>query len=106
MVFNNLNAFWLVLLIPALIVFGLVLAFLGRRDRRRFAHTELYDALTRSISKTKHRIRAVLYMLGMFFLVLVFTEPRFGTKTEIVKRMGLDIVIALDTSYSMLAEDI
>jgi len=106
MVFNNPDAFWLVLLIPALIVFGIVSAFFRRRDRRRFARTELYDALTRSMSKTKQRIRTVLYMLGMFFLILAFTEPRFGTKTEIVKRMGLDIVIALDTSTSMLAEDI
>jgi len=106
MAFNNPQAFWLLLSLPLLLAVWFILTLLARRDRKRFAHTELYTALTRSISKTKRKIRWVLYSLGMFFLIITLTEPRFGTKTEIVKRRGVDIVISLDTSYSMLAEDV
>ena len=106
MAFNNTGAFWLLLVLPVLLAAGGLFALLAKRDRGRFAVPELFTALTRSISKTKKIIRWVLYTLGVFFLVLALTEPRFGTKTKIVRRMGVDIVIALDTSYSMLAEDV
>lgn len=47
-------------------------------------------------------------MLMLFFLLLIIalTRPRFGVKTEMVERRGVDIMIALDISSSMLAEDI
>ncbi|MFC1691987.1 VWA domain-containing protein [Candidatus Latescibacterota bacterium] len=106
MAFNNPEVFWLLLLLPVLLAIGGFLSLVSRRDRRRFANLELYNTLTRSKSKAKQRIRWFLYALGMVFLVLALTEPRFGTKTEILRRMGIDIVIAMDTSYSMLAEDI
>ncbi len=67
---------------------------------------ELYDTLTRSLSKTRKGFGRICFMTGLFFLVLACTELRFGTKTEIIRRVGTDVVITLDTSYSMLAEDI
>lgn len=106
MTFNNTDAFWLLLALPVLLAVGGLLSLLSRRDRGRFAHPEQFSALTRSISKTKRIIRTILFSLGIIFLIFAMTEPRFGIKTEIVRRMGLDIVIALDTSYSMLAEDV
>ena len=106
MAYNNQEIFWLLLLLPVLLMIWAFLNIKRRKDRNRFAQKELYETLTRSISRKKRRIRQVLFMFGVFFLVIALTGPRFGTKTEIVKRMGVDIVIALDTSYSMLAEDI
>ena len=106
MAYNNPYAFWLLLMLPAVLIIWLLLNIKGKRDRNRFAQVELYETLTRSISIKKRRIRQASYMFGLFFLIIALTEPRFGTRTEIVKRMGIDIVIAIDTSYSMLAEDI
>ncbi|MBT4484435.1 MAG: VWA domain-containing protein [Candidatus Latescibacteria bacterium] len=106
MAFNNPTGFWLLLILPGFLAAGALFTLLHKRDRGRFAIPELYNTLTRSISITKRRIRWILYTLGMLFLFIAITEPRFGTKTEIVNRMGVEIVIALDTSYSMLAEDL
>jgi len=106
MVFHNPEVFWLLLALPILMVLGALLSIKKRRSRQLFASPELYDSLTRSLSRTRRRIGAAAYMIGLFFLVIAWTEPRFGTKTEIVRRIGTDVVIALDTSYSMLAEDI
>ncbi len=106
MAYNNSEAFWLLLVLPVILILWFLLNFKARKDRNRFANMELYETLTRSISKTKRKFRQFSYIFGLFFLALALTGPRFGTKTEIVKRMGVDLVITIDTSYSMLAEDI
>ena len=106
MAFHNLAAFWLLTAIPVLLILAGLLAIKKRKDRNLFCEQELYETLTRSLHRTRKRIRAVLYFLGLFFLVIACTEPRWGTKTEIIRRRGSDVVIALDTSFSMLAEDI
>jgi Ca-activated chloride channel homolog len=106
MSYNNPGAFWLLLLLPALFLVSFLLNMKTGRDKSRFASPELYDTLTRSISSEKRTIRKIFFSIGLIFLVFALTGPRFGTKTEIVQRLGVDIIIAIDTSYSMLAEDI
>ena len=106
MAFHNPTAFWFLAAIPVLLVSGVLLALKKRKDRNYFASPELYDMLTRSLNRTGKKIRAIAFIIGLFFLILAYTEPRWGTKTEILRRRGTDVVIALDTSFSMLAEDI
>jgi len=106
MAFNNPELFWLLALIPLFIITGLLLGILSKKDKERFASSELYNNLTRSISKIKRRIKWLFFYAGLFFVIVALTDPRFGVKTEIVKHRGVDIVVLLDTSYSMLAEDI
>ena len=85
MAINNPEALWLLVAIPVFFAVCSLLNLLSRRDISRFAHQELYNALTRSISKTKRRIRSLLFLVGMIFLILSLTDPRFGTKTEVIK---------------------
>jgi Ca-activated chloride channel family protein len=106
MAFHNPEAFWFLLAIPILAILGALLSLVSRRDRKRFAEPLLFGALTGSLSRTRRNFGTVCFFLGMLFLTFAMAEPRFGTKTEVVKRTGIDIIIALDTSLSMLAEDI
>ncbi|MDP2984065.1 MAG: VWA domain-containing protein [Candidatus Latescibacter sp.] len=106
MAFNNPEGFWLLLMVPCLALLGVLLALLSRRDRNRFAGPELFDGLSRSVSPVRRRIGQACFFAGLALAVIALAQPRFGTKTEIVKRMGVDVVIALDTSASMLAEDV
>ncbi|MFC1485545.1 VWA domain-containing protein [Candidatus Latescibacterota bacterium] len=106
MVFTNPQAFWLLGAVPVLAVSALVLHLWTKRDRRRFADPSLYGILSGSTSASRRRLGSVAYLFGIGFLALAMTGPRFGTRTEIVQRLSVDIVIVLDTSYSMLAEDI
>ncbi len=106
MAFNTPEAFWLLFLLPVILVAGMGFAILIRRDRSRFAEQELFSVLARSRSVVRKNVRRVLFAIGLVFLILALTEPRFGIKTEIARQQGVDIVIALDTSASMLAEDV
>ena len=106
MAFNNPEGFWFLLLIPVLVILGVFLTILARRDRSRFAAGDLFDGITLSVSTLRRRIGVVCFFAGLGLAVIALTQPRFGVKTEIVKRMGVDVVIALDTSASMLAEDV
>jgi Ca-activated chloride channel family protein len=50
--------------------------------------------------------KVFLLLVSVFFLILTFARPQFGERLQIMKRRGIDLLIALDTSLSMLAEDI
>jgi Ca-activated chloride channel family protein len=98
-----LYLFWL---IPAL---GLFLAWSLRNRRRRLEmliSPALAPKLTREFSRGKAKVRALL-LLGCFvFIILALSRPQWGLKLETVRRRGVDILVALDTSYSMNAEDV
>lgn len=72
----------------------------------RFAQKDLIKDLTASLNKRKQRVKAILIILAVFFIVLSFLRPQWGFHWQEVKRKGLDIIIAVDSSKSMLASDI
>ncbi|MCC6235365.1 MAG: VWA domain-containing protein, partial [Verrucomicrobiales bacterium] len=79
------------------------------RTRRRliaeFVPRRLQAALTLGHSPRRARTRALLLLLGTVFLMLALARPRLGATSIEVTQRGLDILVALDTSKSMLAED-
>lgn len=77
-----------------------------RRTMRRFGEASVVARLTADTSPRRRRWKAALATLGVFFIALALAGPRFGTKLKEVKREGIDIVIALDVSASMLAQDV
>lgn len=104
--FGNPQAFWYLLALPAFA--GLyVWSFRARRVAlERFGAPALMQKLTSATSRPRQVLKAIL-MLAFFVLVcLALVEPRFGSRTNTVHRRGVDVLIALDTSLSMLAEDI
>lgn len=98
--------FYLLFLIP---VFAAFYGWAFRKKRQalsRFGELGLVRKLMAATSSGRQVFKAALVTGGLFFLVLAAARPQFGTKEEIVRRKGVDIVVALDTSLSMLAEDI
>lgn len=97
---------FLLLLVPALIVF-IVWAFRRKQAAMaRFGDIELIQKLTATVSPRRQRWKAALLVLTVLSLTLALLRPQWGTKLRTVKREGQDILIALDVSKSMLAEDI
>jgi Ca-activated chloride channel homolog len=79
-----------------------------RRSRRlleRFVAGNMVQRLVASFSRPRQRFKAALSVLACFFLLLAFARPQWGTITEEIELQGVDILFALDTSRSMLAED-
>jgi Ca-activated chloride channel family protein len=92
--------------LPAL---GLFFLWSLRRRKRRLEQLifpALLGKLTSEYSRSKAVVRALL-LLGFFaFGLLALARPQWGMRIETVRRQGVDIITALDTSYSMNAEDV
>jgi Ca-activated chloride channel family protein len=97
---------WVSLLVPVVAGFLLLALRRRRRDISRFADTALLPSLIPEHDARRVRTRAVLIVVATALLVLALAGPRWGFQWEEVRRQGVDIVIALDTSRSMLAEDV
>lgn len=98
--------FYLLAIIPVLIILFLMMQLWKKRTRNNFADPELLKRLTPDRSKFKSGLKLLFFLLGLAFLTLGLVNPKIGTKLETVKREGVDIVFAIDVSKSMLAEDI
>ncbi len=72
----------------------------------RFGNLDLVNKLSQSTSRGRQITKALLTICGVLFMILALARPQIGTRLEEVKREGLDIFVALDVSFSMLAEDI
>ena len=98
--------FWLLLLVPMLgLFFAWAIASKGRA-LERFVSSELAPKLTRNLSRGRQSWKYALLVGGVLFLVLSLTSPRFGAKLAMAQRKGVDVVIVLDVSRSMLAQDV
>ena len=73
---------------------------------RQFGNIELLEQLAARVSRKKQRAKMVMVFFAFTFLIVSLARPQWGTKETRLVRKGRDIVIALDTSASMLAEDI
>lgn len=77
-----------------------------QRDLARLGDAELLGRLTATVSRRGQVAKATLLLVVVGLLVTALARPQFGSRVETVRREGRDIVIALDLSASMVAEDI
>jgi len=95
----------LLLLVPALAVFYIIVFRQKKRALERFGNLDLVAKITASVSRRGQTLKVLLVLASVFFLVMALARPQFGERLQIMQRKGVDIMIALDTSLSMLAED-
>ena len=107
MTFANPHILWLLLAIPpALLAFFWWAGRTRQRLLTQFIQARLLPALTIGISATRQKIRVGCLVMAVVCLILALARPQWGFDWEEMKLRGLDIVVAIDTSKSMLAEDI
>jgi Ca-activated chloride channel family protein len=106
MQFANLQYLSLLWLIP-LLIFFYAWAF-KKKDQaiEAFCGLGLMDKLAPFSNKKRRGLKAFLSLASLFFLVFALTQPKWGFHWEEIRRQGVDIIIALDLSESMLAEDV
>ncbi|MFD0863292.1 VWA domain-containing protein [Sungkyunkwania multivorans] len=98
--------FYLLAIIPIMVVGFLLLQLWRRRMQGKFADKQLLLRLSPDRSSFKGLLKLIVVSLGIACLIVALVNPKIGTKLETVKREGVDIVFAVDVSKSMLAEDI
>ncbi|MBD3343951.1 MAG: VWA domain-containing protein [Chitinivibrionales bacterium] len=104
--FGSPHFFWLLLGIPILVGFFIWAWQLKQQALKRFASSSLMPRLAPNMRFSRQLLKWIFFIVFFFFLVLALVRPRFGAKMELMERKGVDIIIALDISKSMLAEDI
>ena len=105
MLFAQYRYLYLLLLIPVILAGYALLRHARGRRVRAFGDPALVEALMPSRSRSKGWVRAVLFCLAFFFFVVGLARPQVGVKLAEHKSRGVEIVICLDVSNSMLAED-
>ncbi len=96
---------YLLLLVPLLpLLFGLR-RYLRRRDVDKLGERALVVQMMPSVSGVKPWVRVVLFTLGFLFFVIGLARPQAGARLKQQESKGVEIMIALDVSNSMLAED-
>ena len=100
------NMLWLLLFLP-LLVLGTVLAF-ARRKRLldKLGGKILLERMAGSVSVPKKILRVALVLLAFALMALALARPQAGGRAKLQKQRGLDLVVVLDFSKSMLARDI
>jgi Ca-activated chloride channel family protein len=96
----------LLLVIPFLAAAWLILALRKKTTMKKVADAETLPRLTENVSRDLRILKAVLFILGLTLLITSLARPRWGEKLQIYKGRGIDIVVCLDASKSMLAQDI
>jgi len=104
--FANYQFLQFLWLIPVLGLFYWYVFYRKKKALYRFGSPELMEKLTSGTSRRRQKTKAAVTVFLTALLVLAAARPQIGTRLEEVKREGKDIVIAIDVSKSMLAQDI
>lgn len=92
--------------IPLLLVIYIVTIRFKKRSLAKFGDPGLLAGLMPDLSRIRPHLKFFIVLLALAFLILAVAEPQFGSKLKEVKRKGIELIIALDVSNSMRAEDI
>lgn len=97
---------YLLLLIPVLIVGHYVTNYIRVKRLKRYGDMDLLKALMPDVSKYRPEIKFWLMTAALALLIVTLARPQFGTKVDTRKRQGIEAIIAMDVSNSMLAQDV
>lgn len=106
---NYANSGYLTIILAPSILVALFYMFAARQRRRRiekFADRSLLASIAPSMSKARRVIKAILVISAVTLALIALARPQWGFEWQEVKRSGLDMLIAIDVSKSMLATDV
>lgn len=104
--FENKWALYLLSAIPFMILLFFWLKSWKNRAIKRFADKKLLPSLFNGFSTGKSLIKFILLRLSVSFLIIAMANPQYGENEKDVESKGIDIMLAIDVSNSMLAEDL
>jgi len=105
-IFGEFLKLWLMMIVVVLIVLEIIFWSKKKKLMASLFPGELTDLMFKNWDKRKYFIRQVLFVLAILFLVLALARPQWGEKTEVAAQKGIDVMIAIDVSKSMLAQDL
>lgn len=102
----NPEYLYALLVVPALMLFFFYSRLKRKKALALFGSKEILSTLMPNVSQSRPVLKFFVLMLALSSLILALARPQFGSKLRTEKRKGIELMIALDVSNSMLAEDI
>lgn len=103
---ENKYYLYALILIPVFIIIYILVSRWRKKALAAYGEVEVIKQLFPDVSKSKRIWKFILYLIAFTFLIIGIINPQVGTKLEEVKRSGADLMICLDVSNSMKAEDL
>ena len=97
---------YLLLVLVALAAIHYYIIYKKKRQVKRFGDPELTKQLFLGVSRWRPEVKFWITMLALASFIVALARPQFGTRLDTRERMGIEAIIALDVSNSMLAEDV
>ena len=104
--YENIEMLYLLALIPILIMIFMVSLNWRKKALNKLGDYKLVLRLIPMASRFKYRLKFSLLIISLTALIIGLANPQIGSKMEEVNRKGIDLMIAIDLSNSMLAEDL
>ena len=104
--FADIEMLWWLLTIPVFVVAYVLITRHKRRQLNEFGDPELMAQLMPDASKSRPIVKFALLMGALSLLIIAAARPQYGQQEKTVKRQGIEVMVALDISNSMLAEDV
>lgn len=104
--FANPQYLYLLLLLPVMALLFIINEIRKRRARKRLGEARLVESLMPELSDSRPPVKFLILLLAVLSGVIMLSRPQFGSRIEDVKKQGVEVIIALDVSNSMLSEDI
>lgn len=103
--FANPHILWLLLLLPLMLAALVVVGISRRRNIARFGNPELLKSLMGDISEWRVKTKTILFLVAFVCVVFAAARPQFGSRLKEQKSRGIEMMLVVDVSNSMLAED-
>lgn len=97
---------WMLLIIPILVLVRFIVWRKRKRNLRKFGDPSLLKEMMPDVSKYRPTIKYCLLLSAITILIFMIARPQVGSKISHEKREGIEVLIALDISNSMLAQDV
>lgn len=97
---------FLLITIPVLIGLFIYSQYIRKKKIKLFGNPDLLAELMPHVSYVRPQVKFYMQIMAIILLIVVLAQPQFGTKMEKEKRKGIEVMIALDVSNSMMAQDL
>ncbi|MBO4654893.1 MAG: VWA domain-containing protein [Bacteroidales bacterium] len=104
--FENEHILYGLIIIPILVGLYIYLQYVRKKKMAAFGASELTRRLSAEDAPAMHHVKFGIFLLGLISLIFAMANPQVGSSLEKGTRKGVDIMICMDISNSMLAEDI
>lgn len=104
--FAHPELLYFLIIIPVLVIFYVIMTGKKKKAIAAFGNPELLEPLMPLLSFRRGFWKFMMWMFALFFVIIGVAGPQFGSKLQQIKKQGVELMIVLDVSNSMMAQDI